>query len=172
MLKFSRKSDAKLTPADLATIIDNAIKLGSTDYDMKKKYDFKFIDITKEYDQSVPNILCCCSEIEQVLLNLFKNAVQAMEEIEDKDFKPKFVVRLSKELDYVRIEVEDNGPGIPKRIQKRIFEPFYTTKPVGSGTGLGLSVSYMIITQNHGGNMDVESTPGIGTKFIIKLPIQ
>jgi signal transduction histidine kinase len=69
------------------------------------------------------------------------------------------------------MEIEDNGPGMDEAIRKRVFEPFYTTKPVGEGTGLGLSVSYFIITENHGGKIAVESQPGKGTKFIIRLPL-
>ena len=71
----------------------------------------------------------------------------------------------------MRIEVEDNGPGIPDDVKKRIFEPFFTTKSTGEGTGLGLSVSYSIITQNHGGTFEVESEVGKGTKFILRLPL-
>ena len=72
----------------------------------------------------------------------------------------------------VRLEIADTGPGMNKEIQKRVFEPFYTTKPVGVGTGLGLSVSYFIITENHHGKMSVESQPGLGAKFIIHLPVE
>jgi signal transduction histidine kinase len=86
--------------------------------------------------------------------------------------KPRFVFRLMREIktNMLRIEIEDNGPGMDEATCKRIFEPFFTTKPVGVGTGLGLSVSYFIITENHGGQMSVESSPGHGAKFIIQLP--
>jgi len=171
MLMFSRKSSAELVQSDLAVILDHVISLGASDYDMKKKYDFKFIEIQKEYDSNLPMINCCPSEIEQVLLNLFKNALQAMEEITTDGFKPLFHVRLKNEPTFIRIEIEDNGPGVPDSIKKRIFEPFFTTKPVGVGTGLGLSVSYSIVTQNHGGTFEVESEVGKGTNFIIKLPV-
>jgi len=116
-------------------------------------------------------VLCCASEIEQVLLNLFKNALQAMEEITVEDYKPQFHVRLKNDGKFVKIEIEDNGPGITEEVKKRIFEPFFTTKPAGIGTGLGLSVSYMIITQNHEGTFEVESEPGRFTRFIIGLPL-
>jgi len=172
MLMFSRKSSSEHVQTDLVQLIDHTIELGSTDYDMKKRYDFKFIEIIKEYDTDLPLTNCCHSEIEQVLLNLFKNALQAMEELKSESHKPLFHIRLIKESDFVRIEVEDNGPGISKRAQQRIFEPFYTTKPAGVGTGLGLSVSYMIITQSHGGTFEVESEKGKGAKFIMRLPIQ
>ncbi|HPA48488.1 MAG TPA: ATP-binding protein, partial [bacterium] len=82
------------------------------------------------------------------------------------------VLRTMREDEAVRIEVEDNGPGMDERVQKRVFEPFFTTKPVGQGTGLGLSVSYFIITENHGGSMSVESQPGEGARFIIRLPLR
>lgn len=70
------------------------------------------------------------------------------------------------------IEIEDNGPGIDEKTRKRIFEPFFTTKQVGMGTGLGLSVSYFIISENHGGTMNVQSKPGRGARFIIRLPFE
>jgi len=126
--------------------------------------------IIKEYEPDLPQVMCCASEIEQVLLNLFKNALQAMEETESDEYSPQFTIRLAKETEYIRIEVEDNGPGIPGDVKPRIFEPFFTTKGVGVGTGLGLSVSYMIITQNHNGRFEVESKEGEGAKFIIRLP--
>jgi len=171
MLLFSRKSDSSRVMCNLQDIIEHTIELGATDYDMKKKYDFKFVDIVKEYDEDLPYVCCCQGEIEQVLLNLFKNALQAMEAIKAEDYKPLFRIRLAKEKEYARIEIEDNGPGIPDAVQSHIFEPFYTTKPVGEGTGLGLSVSYMIITQNHNGTFDVQSEVGKYTKFIIRLPL-
>jgi len=171
MLMFSRKPDSKLSAVNIAELVDHTIELGSTDYDMKRKYDFKFVDIVKEYGIDLPKINCCASEIEQVLLNIFKNAIQAMEVIETEGYEPQFHIRLLKEPDHVRIEVEDNGPGIPEDIRKRIFEPFFTTKSVGIGTGLGLSVSYMIVTQNHGGTFEVASEVGKSTRFIIRLPI-
>ncbi len=88
--------------------------------------------------------------------------------------KPAFMLRsrYEKERGMVCIEIEDNGPGMDETIRKRIFEPFFTTKPVGEGTGLGLSVSYFIITENHGGEMSVKSAPGEGTTFIIRLPVK
>lgn len=170
MLKFSRRSDAQLLKTDMRDLMEEAITLGCSDYDMKKKYDFKFIEIVRDYADNLPLVMCCPGEIEQVLLNLFKNAIQAMELVEG-DYKPRLNITLAKEANYVRIEVQDNGPGIPKEVQSRIFEPFFTTKQVGKGTGLGLSVSYMIITQNHNGTFQVSSEVGVGTTFIIRLPV-
>jgi signal transduction histidine kinase len=85
---------------------------------------------------------------------------------------PKFTLRVRSENNGVLIEIEDNGPGMSNDITRRVFEPFFTTKEVGIGTGLGLSVSYFIIVENHGGTMSVKSSPGKGTTFIVRLPIQ
>jgi len=171
MLKFSRKSEFKMIPTDLANLLENVLELAGKNYDLKQKYDFRRISIIKEFDKDVPRVPCTETEIEQVFLNLFKNAAQAMSENNQCD-APFLAIRLSKEGNKAKIEVEDNGPGIEEAVKKRVFEPFYTTKPVGKGTGLGLSVSYMIITDYHKGTMEVESTPGKGTRFIIGLPLQ
>jgi signal transduction histidine kinase len=86
--------------------------------------------------------------------------------------QPQFILRIRKRDDMAWIEIQDNGPGMDKETRKRIFEPFFTTKPVGVGTGLGLSVSYFIITSHHNGELTVESTPNNGTTFIITLPFR
>jgi signal transduction histidine kinase len=88
------------------------------------------------------------------------------------DRRPSITLRLRCEGRYAVLEVEDNGPGMTEDICRRVFEPFFTTKEPGVGTGLGLSVSYMIVTQNHKGLMEVQSTPGGGTVFKVKLPIE
>ena len=84
---------------------------------------------------------------------------------------PCIVIRLTNVDQGVRIEVADNGPGMPPEMKRRVFEPFYTTKPPGIGTGLGLSVSYFIVTRGHAGKMWVESSPGRGATFVIELPL-
>ena len=84
---------------------------------------------------------------------------------------PRFVFRILREGEHLRVEVEDNGPGMSEDIRRRVFEPFFTTKPVGEGTGLGLSVSYFIVVENHGGTLEVDSAPGRGTVFTMTLPI-
>jgi signal transduction histidine kinase len=109
-------------------------------------------------------------EIEQVILNLVKNAVHAMTDNPDPHDSPHLTIRTSREEEAVYIEVEDNGPGINEEIIQNIFDPFFTTKGIGVGTGLGLSVSYTIINEKHGGRIWVESEPGKGATFKIKLP--
>jgi len=156
----------------LNDLIDKTITLASTDFDLKKQYDFKSIKIKKEYSDHLPAVPCESAKIQQVLLNIFSNGAQAMQEGETRN--PLFIIttRLEKERNMACIEIKDNGPGIDAETRKRIFEPFFTTKPAGVGTGLGLSVSYFIITENHGGEMAVESSPGAGFKILIRLPLE
>ncbi|RLB93741.1 MAG: hypothetical protein DRH26_03140 [Deltaproteobacteria bacterium] len=176
MLNFARKSDLSFSTHDPTTLLENVLLLASTKYDLNKKFDFKSIAIEKRYDEALPMVVCTGSEIQQVLFNVLNNGAHAMSEKQalDKDYQPKFCLKLSKEIEanMVRIEVIDNGPGIDIETCKRVFEPFFTTKPVGVGTGLGLSVSYFIITENHKGTMEVESELGKGTNFIIRLPLE
>lgn len=171
MLAFSRRSELHFLPADLADLVDTTIDLAASDYDLKKKYDFKQVQIERDYDPTVGSVECDKTEIEQVVLNLIKNAAQAMAEHPSGDRTPKIVLRIRAEPDYARIEVIDNGPGMNEQTRNRVFEPFFTTKEVGVGTGLGLSVSYFIITDQHGGKLNVESAPGEGARFIIRLPL-
>jgi len=169
MLQFSRRADTNLEVTPLAQIVDQALELAASDYDLKKKYDFRSIEIIKDY-QGTPQVSIVAVEIEQVLLNLLKNAAQAMI-TNPPERRPSITLRLRCKGGYAVLEVEDNGPGMTEDTRRRVFEPFFTTKEPGVGTGLGLSVSYMIVTQNHKGLMEVQSTPGRGTVFRVSLPI-
>ncbi|WP_320044420.1 PAS domain S-box protein [uncultured Desulfobacter sp.] len=173
MLNFARKSDASFSKHDPVLLMNKILELASADYDLKKHYDFKSISIEKEYADNLPMVACESAKIQQVILNILNNGAHAMFE-SPKDIQPKFILRLSHESveNMLRIEIEDNGPGMDKDTSKRIFEPFFTTKPVGVGTGLGLSVSYFIITENHNGSIEISSEPGKGSNFIIRLPME
>lgn len=172
MLTFSRKSESISVPTDLADLIRKTVELAANDYDLKKKYDFKDINLRMELDENIPYVDCITIEIQQVLLNLMKNAAQALFENCNDPSGPRITARLFRSDSMAVIEIEDNGPGMKEETEKRVFEPFFTTKEVGTGTGLGLSVSYFIITRNHDGEMSVQSNSGKGTKFCIKLPIR
>ena len=171
MLSFARKNEDRVSSHSLEELIDKTLVLAATDYDLKKKYDFKMIEIKKEYEGNLPDIPCEETMIQQVLLNILQNGAHAMYKAGIK--KPRFTLRtyLKEKYKRIRIEIEDNGPGMDEETLRRVFEPFFTTKPAGIGTGLGLSLSYFIITQNHGGELTVESQPGKGSKFIIRLPL-
>jgi PAS domain S-box-containing protein len=172
MLSFARKSDGYLSAYSINDLLDKTFELAETDYDLKKQYDFKQIKIVKEYDRNLPPVPCEGSKIQQVILNILRNGAEAMFEAGVES--PCFIVRTyyDQAKSMICFEIEDNGPGMKSEIRKRIFEPFFTTKPVGIGTGLGLSVSYFIITENHKGNMSVESHDNKGSVFIIQLPVE
>ena len=173
MLSFARKSDA-VALHDPALLLDQTLELAATDYDFKKQHDFKTIRIEKTYADNLPGLPCEKAKIQQVILNILRNGAQAMQaHAGGSTAEPCFSLRLSveKETHMLKMEISDNGPGMDKKTQKRIFEPFFTTKSPGVGTGLGLSVSYFIIKENHGGTMDVISAPGDGTTFVIRLPL-
>ena len=170
LLEFSRPHQGNFLQTDLCQMLDSALILAWADYDLKKNYGIIDVDVVEEYADNLPKIVCVPMEIEQVLLNLIKNAAQAMA---GQEGTRRLVLRAAPlEGDWVRIEVSDNGPGMGEEVRKRIFDPFYTTKDVGKGTGLGLSVSYAIVHERHRGRLLVESEPGLGTTFIIELPIQ
>ena len=171
MLSFSRRSESLKTPVDLPELLDKAVELATHDYDLKKKFDFRHIRIVRYYEAGLAPVPCVPTEIEQVVFNLLRNAAQAMGDSGQQVEPPCITLRLRQDSQFVVIEVADNGPGIDEQRLKRIFEPFFTTKEVGVGTGLGLSVSYFIITNNHNGFMSAESTPGKGASFIIRLPL-
>jgi PAS domain S-box-containing protein len=170
MLDFSRRSEARRSACDVATVIENALRLASSDYDLKKNYDFKAIEIVRDIPADMPACECTETEIEQVLLNLLRNAAQAMAEAEPPTPAPRISISARDRGDVLRIEIADNGPGIPPEHRKRIFEPFFTTKSSGAGTGLGLSVSYFIITKGHGGRMTADCPAEGGTVFTLELP--
>jgi signal transduction histidine kinase len=170
MLDFSRAAKSRRTVCDLRAIVDSAVDLASNDYDLKKSYDFKKIEIARDYDEDLPGIGCTTTEIEQVLLNVLRNAAQAMAAADPPPDSPRIAIRIRNLEDRERIEIADNGPGISETVRRRIFEPFFTTKQPGVGTGLGLSVSYFIVTKGHGGRMSVQNGPEGGAIFIIDLP--
>jgi two-component system NtrC family sensor kinase len=113
-------------------------------------------------------------DIGRVLLNLFNNAFYAVNQKQktaEPDYKPEVAVNTSIEKNNLVISVKDNGNGIPDAIKEKIMQPFFTTKPTGEGTGLGLSLSYDIVVKGHGGTITVNSTEGEGSQFTIQLPI-
>jgi PAS domain S-box-containing protein len=169
LLEFSRPVKSKPEMVRLPHLLDSAMRLTLSDYDLKKKYDVINTKFETTYDPAVPVIHCVAMEIEQVIMNLIKNGVHAMGQAAVKTPCIKIRTRLAGEN--VQIEVEDNGPGIPAEVKKYAFDPFYTTKAPGEGTGLGLSISFAIITENHKGLIWIDSDFTEGTRFVIELPV-
>jgi len=172
MLEFSRQTESRREPVSLNDVLDKSLELASSDFDLKKRYDFRSISVIRHYEPDLPLARCSRTEIEQVLLNLLRNAAQAMSLKEYGEERPTITLRTFREGGSIVMEVEDNGPGMEESVRKRVFEPFFTTKHVGEGTGLGLSVSYFIVTNNHKGTFEVDSSPGRGARFTIRLPLR
>ena len=171
MLSFSRRSDRQLALCQLPALVDQAVEIAGNDFDLTDSFDFKSLRIAREFAAELPAIPAIANELEQVLLNLLKNAAQAIHQRTDNAQPGQITLRVRLLAPWAEIQVEDNGIGMSEGVRKRIFEPFFTTKEVGQGTGLGLSVSYFIITNNHKGQMEVHSTPGQGTCFTVRLPL-
>ncbi|MBG0776375.1 MAG: PAS domain S-box protein [Desulfovibrionaceae bacterium] len=166
MLGFSRGRAGTASPCRLDELLEHALSLASFDIDLARDYGFRRIDIRREFEANLPPVPCVPGDIEQVLLNLLKNAAQAMHGIE----APRILLRTFAEGAWACAEVRDCGPGVPAHVLARIFEPFFTTKAVGVGTGLGLSVS-AIIARNHGGELFVHKVRGWGACFVLRLPL-
>ena len=158
---FSRLDRAKVSNFSVQAGLDSTLMLAN--HMLKNK-----VEIRKDYGD-VPNISGSPSQINQVFLNIISNAVQAMPERAEPNI---ITLRTALEDDQtLRVEIQDNGNGIPKDVLPKIFDPFFTTKAIGQGTGMGLSISYKII-QEHGGKLLVDTEAGIGTVFTILLPIK
>jgi PAS domain S-box-containing protein len=170
MLHFSRRGEARTETVDLATVLDETLKLAASDYDMKKRYDFRKIKLVREYAPDLPPVSMIVSDVEQALLNILKNAAQAMAGSGQAE-AAHILLQTALCNGMAVIRIVDNGPGMDEATRLRIFEPFFSTKPVGSGTGLGLSVAYAIITKGHHGLIEVQSRPGKGCCFSVMLPV-
>jgi len=176
MLSFARKDQVKSTH-NLKELMEKTIELAGSDYDLKKKYDFRNIEIIQDYGSSIPLVPCDPGQIQQVFFNILRNGAEAMYEAYTesepgmlKGEKPRFTISMNTVEKSLVIEIRNNLTGIGEELRKRVFEPFYTTKPVGVGTGLGLSVSYFIVHETHHGDISVESDGENWVSFIIRLP--
>jgi signal transduction histidine kinase len=175
MLQHSRKDNGKKELTDINQVADEYLRLSY--HGLRAKDKSFFADFHLDADPSLPKVEVIPQEIGRVLLNLINNAFYAASEkkklLEESgnlgDFKPKVWVITKNESEGVTISIRDNGNGIPDDIKSKIFQPFFTTKPAGSGTGLGLSMSYDIITKGHQGRLEVESKTGEFTEFTIFL---
>jgi len=177
MLQHSRTSSGKKEPTDINALADEYLRLAFHGLRAKdKSCNAKF---ETDFDDRIGQINIVQQDIGRVLLNLINNAFYSVSEKLRQDipgYEPTITVTTKKTGDQpntrVEIRVADNGNGVPKKVLDKIFQPFFTTKPTGLGTGLGLSLSYDIITRGHGGELKVETKDGEGAEFIIILPTQ
>jgi signal transduction histidine kinase len=173
MLQHSRKTSAQKELTDINALCDEYLRLAYHGLRAKEKsFNAQF---ETDFDLSLPKVNVVSQDIGRVILNLINNAFYAVNERYKKEGKEGYVpqVKVSTRQvgDQIEITVTDNGGGIPPNIREKIFQPFFTTKPTGEGTGLGLSMSYDIITMGHGGKMEVVSKEGEGSSFILQIPM-
>ncbi|WP_461041779.1 ATP-binding protein [Spirosoma harenae] len=172
MLEHSRTESGEKRPTNLNALTEEYLKIAYHGFRAKDK-TFT-CELVSHFDPTLESIAVVPQEIGRVLLNLYNNAFYAVSERnkqrDDPDYKPAVEVHTQWQSDRILIWVQDNGTGIADSVKSKIFQPFFTTKPTGEGTGLGLSLSYDIVTKGHGGTLTVESQPGVGTKFVIYLP--
>lgn len=174
---FSRHDESEIKAVNIHEGIDSTLLI--LNHRLKAKGNTQAIQIVKEYG-NLPDVECYPGPLNQVFMNILSNAIDALEEknksasLQESRSNPSqikistFVV----DNDYVEIRIADNGYGMPANVKQRIFDTFFTTKPVGKGTGMGLSISYQIVVERHKGELNCNSEIGQGTEFIIKLPLQ
>lgn len=169
---FSRMDEAEYKTVDIHEGIDSTLMILQNR--LKAKPNRSGIEVIKSYGE-LPPIECYAGQLNQVFLNILTNAIDALEDVivDHKQSDPQ--IQISTQLidsNTVKISFADNGPGIPVEIQNRLFDPFFTTKPVGKGTGMGMAISYQIITEKHQGSLQCVSNPGQGGIFTIIIPIR
>jgi len=172
MLQHSRASSNTKEPTDINKLADEYFRLA---YHGLRAKDKTFnAELVTHFDQTLPIITIVPQDIGRVLLNLFNNAfytVQKKQAGATGEYKPTVEVSTSSKKGSIIITVKDNGTGIPEEVKEKIMQPFFTTKPTGEGTGLGLSLSYDIVVKGHNGTIEVQSKEGEGSEFIVTLPI-
>ncbi|GAB4463874.1 MAG: hypothetical protein OHK0037_17200 [Elainellaceae cyanobacterium] len=175
---FSRMDEAEFKSVDIHDGIDSTLMILQNR--IKGKSDRPEILILKEYGK-LPHVECYAGQLNQVFMNILSNAIDALEEamahpnspFQDKTRKPSIQIRTDLHNgQWVCIRFSDNGLGIPEAVRQRLFDPFFTTKAVGKGTGMGLSISYQIITERHRGTLECQSEPGNGAEFVVKIPLK
>ncbi|MBC6698556.1 histidine kinase [Hymenobacter sp. BT190] len=172
MLEHSRAQSTERQPIDLNTLTDEYLRLAYHGLRAKDK-TFNALLLT-DFDPAVGQVDAVGQDLGRVLLNLFTNAFYAVQKRQQRQpvgFEPTVRVRTRRlPTGAVQIGVQDNGDGIPTAVRQKVFQPFFTTKPTGEGTGLGLSLSYDIITNGHNGTLTFETEEGRGTEFVVTLP--
>jgi len=172
MLSFSRGNYQDRSLQNIVELVHDALKLTEKSLEFRTSIGLEMPRIKINMDKQLPLVQCSATEIKQVLVNLIRNAVQAFQSDEyGAPLDPVIRINIHQTRTHMSITIEDNGPGMSESVKRHIFEPFFTTKSVGQGTGLGLSVCYFIIKEHHKGVLDVDSMPGKGTIFTIRLPL-
>jgi two-component system, NtrC family, sensor kinase len=172
MLQHSQSGSGTKEPTNINPLADECMRLA---YHGLRAKDKSFnAEMITHFDETLPQINVIPQDIVRVMLNLFNNAFYAVNQKQKTagaDYKPEVTVTTSKENNQVVIKVKDNGIGIPDAIKEKIMQPFFTTKPTGEGTGLGLSLTYDMVVKGHGGTVTVDTREGVFTEMIVSLPL-
>ncbi|MEH2358791.1 trifunctional serine/threonine-protein kinase/ATP-binding protein/sensor histidine kinase [Nostoc sp.] len=171
---FSRMDEAEIKAVNIHDGIDNTIMI--LQHRLKPKSDRIGIELVKYYGD-LPPVECYAGQLNQVFMNVLSNAIDALEESlmnnQEQITTPTITIYTEQiDADQIEIRIADNGLSIPDSIRQRLFDPFFTTKPVGKGTGMGLSISYQIVTAKHGGSLSCTSEPGEGAEFQVRIPVR
>ncbi|PZV05361.1 MAG: histidine kinase [Leptolyngbya sp.] len=170
---FSRMDESEMKAVDIHQGIDSTLMI--LQHRLKARSDRSTIEVVKHYD-SLPLVECYAGQLNQVFMNVLSNAIDAIEEeLVNQSNSSTPTITICTQLiqpNQVKICIADTGAGIPEPVRKRLFNPFFTTKPVGKGTGMGLSISYQIVAEKHGGSFSCQSELGQGTEFGIQIPLQ
>ena len=166
MKEFSHPGNEGKVASDVNKLIENTITVAHNEW----KY---VADLVTDFDASLPFVPCITGEFNQVILNLIVNAAHAIGDRIKEEGSQKGLITISTRAlaETVEVRVEDTGTGIPEEARSKVFYPFFTTKPVGKGTGQGLAIAHAVIVKRHGGTLTFETETGKGTAFIIHLPI-
>ncbi len=167
MKEFSHPGAEEKTPIDINHAISNTITVA--------RNEWKYVaEMKTDFDSTLPPVPCLPGEFNQVILNLIVNAAQAIEEDIERlgEEKGTIEVKTSQQGAWAEIEITDTGPGMTAEVREHLFDPFFTTKEVGKGTGQGLTIAHNVIVDKHGGSLDVQSAPGEGATFVIRLPLE
>ncbi|MGC9503697.1 sensor histidine kinase [Baaleninema sp.] len=171
--EFSSSDRAGLQTIDLHHSLD--LSLSILEHRCRDEVGDFSVEIIKNYGE-IPKIEGYASSLNQVFLGAIENAIDALEEaaiVRERDWKPQLEIRTQKTPENgIEVTISDNGNGIPDAIKDKIFDPFFTTKPVGKGKGIGLSIAYQIVVQQHGGTLEYRSEPESGTQFFVRLPLK
>lgn len=164
---FSRMDEAEVKAVDIHEGIDSTLVI--LEHRLRATPSRPAIQVIKAYGP-LPLIECYAGQLNQVFMNILSNAIDALEETPERLRQITIQTEVAGEH-WAKITIRDNGVGIPEAVKQKIFDPFFTTKPIGKGTGMGLGISYQIITKKHGGNLECFSTLGQGAKFVIQIPL-
>ncbi|MEL6602656.1 MAG: PAS domain-containing protein [Cyanobacteria bacterium J06614_10] len=162
---FSRKDEAEKKSVDIHQGLDSTLMILA--HRLKAEPHRAKIEVLKDYGD-LPLVYCYAGQLNQVFMNILSNGIDALEGTDH----PQLMISTRLQGDQVKITIGDNGMGMSEAVRSQICNPFFTTKPIGQGTGMGLSISYQIVTERHGGSLETASTPGEGTTFTIQIPLQ